>query len=101
MEFLYRLTLVDRLFIEDNWTDLDEAIIGRHFAHLQALQKAGKLILAGKSAGLDVDTIGLVIFKADSFEEARIIMNNDPAIKEGIMTGLLQKYTVALYGKDS
>lgn len=101
MEFLYRLTLVDRLYHEENWTDSEEAIIRRHFAHLQDLQKEGKLILAGKTAGLDLNTIGLVIFKADSLEEATNIMNSDPAIKEGIMTGLVQKYTVALYGKDS
>lgn len=99
MEFLYTLILVDRLFIEDNWTQEDEDIVGRHFKHLQKLKADGKLILAGKTSGLDLDTKGLVIFKAENLEEATAIMNSDPAIKEGIMTATLQQYDVALFNE--
>lgn len=100
MDFLYRLKVVDRLLVEENWKEEDEAIIGRHFKHLQKLQSDNKLILAGKTKGLDKDTLGLVIFSADSKEEAEKIMNSDPAIKEEIMTGFLQEYVVALYKKS-
>lgn len=100
MEFIYRLTLIDRLFIEENWTDQDEAIISRHFQHLTTLKEQGNLILAGKTDGLDTNTIGIVMFQADSMEHAQDIMNNDPAIKEGIMTGFLQKYNVAIFNNE-
>ncbi|QMS84583.1 YciI family protein [Candidatus Xianfuyuplasma coldseepsis] len=96
-EYVYKLILVDRLFVEDNWTDEDEAIIGRHFAHLQSLQKNNQLILAGKTAGLDNNTYGLVLFTAKDDKDAEAIMNRDPAIVEGIMTGTLQEYNVALF----
>lgn len=96
-EFVYKLILVDRLFLEENWTEEDEAIIGRHFAHLLDLQQSNQLILAGKTAGLDLDTYGLVLFTAHDNDEAQAIMDRDPAIVEGIMTGTLQEYNVALF----
>lgn len=96
-EFIYRLTLVDRLFVEENWTDEDESHVGKHFKYLQDLQKQGILILAGKTAGLDTNTIGIVLFQASSFADAEQIMKNDPAITNGIMTGFLQEYNIALY----
>ena len=97
MEFIYKLILVDHLFQEENWTKEDEAIVGEHFQNLQRLLQEGKLILAGKTAGLSPDTYGICIFQADSLEEAQAIMENDPAVKKGIMTAILQEYNVALY----
>lgn len=103
-EYLYRLTLIDRLLSADNWSNNDEEIIHRHFDNLVSLKEKNILLLAGKTAGNDKDTIGLVIFKAPSYEDALNIMNSDPAIKEGIMTGFLQEYNAAVlnlnYKKD-
>lgn len=100
MDFIYRLTLIERLIPEENWTKEDEKILGEHFQHLVSLQKKNQLLLAGKTAGQDKDTIGIVIFKADSYEDALKIMNNDPAIVNGIMTGFLQEYSIALLNKE-
>lgn len=99
MEFIYKLIVVDRLFKEENWTKEDEQIVDEHFAHLQSLLIQNKLILAGKTAGLDKNTYGLVLFQADSYEEAQSIMNRDPAIVKGIMTGYLAEYNIALFNK--
>ena len=98
--FVYTLILEDRLFIEENWTQKDEAIIGRHFKHLVDLEKEGVLVMAGKTSNLNPDTKGFVFFQAESEEKATSIMNNDPAIKEGIMTGTLQEYDIALFNQD-
>lgn len=104
MDFIYRLKLIDRLIPENNWTKADEKIIAEHFAHLVKMKNSNQLLLAGKTTGQDKDTIGIVIFKAASYEAALGIMNNDPAIKQKIMTGFLQEYDVALlnyeYKKD-
>jgi len=96
MQFIYVLKLRPRLLIEENWTDTDEEIVSRHFQKLQSLLNEGKLILAGKTDGLDEKTFGIVIFEAESKEEAIKIMKNDPAVKEGIMTAELFPYHVAL-----
>lgn len=100
MEFIYKLILVDRLFVEEAWTKEDEAIVSRHFNHLLQLKEKGSLILAGKTSGLSKDTYGICIFKAENLEAAQEIMKNDPAIKEGIMTGYLQQYDVALFNEN-
>lgn len=86
--------------MEENWTAGEEAIVERHFIKLQELLKEGKLILAGKTDGLDEKTFGIVIFEADSEDEAIHIMNDDPAVAEGIMKAELFPYRVALM-KDS
>lgn len=100
MEFIYKLILVDRLFSERNWTSEDDAITSRHFNHLLKLKEDNRLILAGKTAGLDLDTYGVVIFRADSYQEAKVIMKSDPAIKEGIMRGHLKEFNVALLNEN-
>lgn len=95
-QFLYVLKLIPRLLDEQNWTPQDEAIVGEHFQALQKLQAGGLLILAGRTLAMDPDGMGLVIFNAGSEDEARRIMESDPAVKQGIMTARLFPYSVAL-----
>ena len=97
MEFIYKLILEDRLFIQENWTEEDGKHVDDHFAHLLQLQKENKLIMAGKTAGLDEDTYGIVVFTAKDMTEAEMIMNNDPAVKSKIMKGYLKEYHLALF----
>lgn len=95
-QFIYVLKLIPSLWNEKNWTEREEAIVERHFTKLQGLLIEGKLILAGKTNGLDEKTFGIVIFEADSEEEAKLTMENDPAVAEGIMKAELFPYRVAL-----
>jgi len=45
---------------------------------------------------MDSSGFGIVILEVDSEEEAYDLMNNDPAVKEGIMEATLYPYRVAL-----
>ncbi|MGB5793503.1 YciI family protein, partial [Poseidonibacter sp.] len=74
-------------------------IVNRHFLKLQDLLAEDKLILAGKTLGLDINTFGVVILEVSSEGEALEIMHSDPAVAEGIMTGELFPYKVALMKK--
>jgi uncharacterized protein YciI len=94
--FIYVLRLVPRLRHENTWTDADNKIVTSHFAFLQELRKAGKLILAGKTDGLDEKTFGIVIIECESLDEAISIQRDDPAVKHGIMSAELFPYTIAL-----
>lgn len=100
MEFIYRITLIDRLYVEENWTMEDEKIVEEHLQHLTELKNQNKLVLAGKTHGLSEDTFGIVIFSADSLDEATKIMNRDPGIKKSIMIGHLQQYDVAVFNSN-
>lgn len=58
------------------------ALQAQHIAHLTAMGKAGRLVIAGPL--LDDGTIrGLVVYKAASLEEAKAWADADPAVKAG------------------
>lgn len=96
-QFVYVLKLMPRLLDEKNWTEQDKQIVGRHFRRLQQLQKDGRLILAGKTLDdSDPSQFGVVVFEADSEEEARRQMEADDAVREKIMTAQLFPFRVAL-----
>lgn len=96
LQYLYRLKLIPTLLREENWTEKENGIVQHHFEVLQNLQKDGKLILAGRTLNMDPNGFGIVILEVSSEEEAREIMESDPAVKEGIMTAALFPYRVAL-----
>ena len=96
LQFLYQLKLIPSLLDESNWTEKENKIVQHHFEELQDLQKAGKLILAGRTLNMDDNGFGIVILEVESEEEAQTLMENDPAVKEGIMEATLFPYRVAL-----
>ena len=53
-----------------------------HMAHLTAMWKAGKLVLAGPLAD-DGDWRGVLIYRTKTREEAQQLANDDPAVKSG------------------
>jgi len=98
LQFLYQLKLIPSLLDQASWTDKENSIVQHHFEILQNLQDEGKkLFLAGRT--LNMDPMGIVILEVDTEEEAVELMNNDPAVKEGIMEAQLFPYRVALYKK--
>ncbi|MFF2752457.1 YciI family protein [Psychrobacillus sp. NPDC058041] len=97
LQFLYQLKLIPSMLDQTNWTEKENAIIQHHFEVLQTLQEEGKLLLAGRT--LNTDPMGIVILEVDTEEEAIELMNNDPAVKNGMMEAQLFPYRVALYKK--
>ena len=95
-QFIYVIKPITTFLKEENWTEVEEDIINRHFNYLVNLKEKGKIILAGKTNGLDNKTFGIVIIETETEEEAMTIMNNDPAILEGIMTAEFYPYRVAI-----
>lgn len=95
-QFIYVLKLIPSLLNADNWTEKEEKIVDRHFTKLKELLNEEKLVLAGKTLGIDEKTFGIVILEVESEEEALTIMKNDPAVTDGIMRAELFPYTVAL-----
>ena len=98
-QFIYTLKLIPSLINLKNWTEEENRIVEKHFFELQKLLSDRKLILAGKTSGIDEKTFGIVILEVDSEDEALNIMYNDPCVVEGIMTAELFPYKVALIKK--
>lgn len=84
-------------FIE-TMTEEEAEIMSKHFLYMQEKLKEGKLIIAGP---VTTGEFGLSIVETESEEEARKIMNNDPAVVGGIMTPTIYPYRVSLLrGRD-
>lgn len=55
-----------------------------HFANIEAMNKAGKLILAGPFGSNHLKYRGIFILDIKTDEEARNLIEQDPAVKAGI-----------------
>ncbi len=97
-EFLYKLQLVRGDMLRTGPTDAEQAVVAEHFAYLQDLTAKGVIILVGRTLTTDENTMGLAVFRAESEDAARGIMNNDPAVKKNVMTATLYPFKVVLRG---
>ncbi len=95
-QFLYVLKLTRPDMLTRGPTPDEQATVGRHFAYVSDLTAKGVMILVGRTQTTGPETMGLAIFEADDEGAARAIMDADPAIVEGLMTGTLYPYKVAL-----
>ena len=59
-----------------------ERIQAGHMAHIQAMHKAGKLVLAGPFLD-DGDIRGIFLFMASSLDEVKALTAQDPAVQAG------------------
>ena len=95
-QYLYKIQPTRPEMLTDGPTPEEEAIVSDHFAYLKGLTEQGIVILAGRTLNTDESSFGIVIFEAESEEAARKVMNNDPAIQQGVMRAELFPYRIAL-----
>ena len=62
------------------------AVRPRHLEHLKALDREGRIALAGPLLEADGTTPcgSLVVFEAESFEAARAVAERDPYVVDGV-----------------
>ena len=77
----------------DDATPEEEQAMRDHFAYLTSLLDAGRLILAGPS--LD-PPFGIIVFEAESEEEARRLVEGDPSVAAGVQTPELHPFRASL-----
>ncbi len=95
-EYIYVIRPTRLEMLTTGPTPDEEAIIDQHFAHLQRLTADGVVILAGRTQTTGDDSFGIVIFRATDDTAARTIMEDDPAVKQGVMRAALYPYRIAL-----
>lgn len=95
-QFLYLLRLDKSMWEQSAWTPEKNKIVLEHFSRLQKMLADGILIIGGRTQNELDKTFGIVIYEAGSFEEAKKIAEDDPAVKAGIMTVEVFPYSVAL-----
>jgi uncharacterized protein YciI len=93
--FVYVLRLIRPEALR-GMTAEEEAIVDEHFGYLKRGLAEGRLGFAGRC--LDGE-FGIVLFRARSEDEAKRFMENDPAVKKGVMRAELHSFRVALVEK--
>jgi uncharacterized protein YciI len=68
-----------------------DAMFRGHFANMERLAAAGKLVLAGPLDGVD-GWRGLFVLAVDDIEAARALVATDPVVAEGEMVPEFHKY---------
>lgn len=93
-QFIIVLKLNEKYQDDKVWTEADNKAVQGHFARLQKLQADGKLVLAGRTTVKA--SMGVVILEVDTEAEARKVMEDDDAVKAGIMSAELLPFHTAL-----
>lgn len=94
-EFVYLIRPVRDGFIE-TMSEEEGVVMGRHFQYLKDLLSAEKLVMAGPC--LD-GAFGIVVYRAETIDAAREIMDHDPAVMNGLMSAELHPYRISLLQK--
>ena len=94
-QYLYRIQPTRLEMVTRGPTDEEASILSDHFNYLKSLTEQGVVLVFGRTQNSDASTFGITIFRAESDDTARSTMNNDPAVRKGIMRAELFPYRVA------
>ena len=97
MQFLYQVRPTRPAMLTGGLTERETQVVGEHFAYLKHLVETGVALMAGRTTETGERTFGIVVFEAGSEAEARRIVEDDPAVKNGVMSAELFPYRVALW----
>lgn len=99
--YCYILKLNPSFYRKEDWTEKEVGVVGIHFNYLKELTDKGILFLAGRTVNepMTEKDLGIAILETETEEEARNIMENDPAVKGGLMTAEFFTFSLALLRK--
>jgi uncharacterized protein YciI len=98
-QWLYYLQPTRPGMLTEGPTIEEAKTVTNHFAYLEDLTGKGVMILVGRTQNSDESSFGIAIFEAEDESAARTIMENDPAVRGGVMRATLYPYKVALMRK--
>ena len=92
LDFIFTLRPRRMDFIS-TMTKEERSVMEEHFAYNRQLFDQGKILLGGAATD---GTIGVIVWRLGSAEEARSIFDNDPAVKAGIGEAELHPFRIGL-----
>ena len=98
--WLYQLWPTRPDMLVTGLTEEETAAIQWHFEYLSDRTREGEVLLAGRTLNTDEESFGIVMYRAGAEEDARAIMEADPAVQAGVMRARLFPYRVALRARD-
>jgi uncharacterized protein YciI len=100
-QYLYIIRPTRLEMLTEGPTEREQKIVSQHFTYLQDLTQQGVAILVGRSQTADADSLGIIVYQASSEETARRLMENDPAVKQGVMRASFYPFRIALITADT
>jgi len=85
--------------LSDGPTPEEARILEAHSDYVKDQTEKGVIVLAGRTQVNDESSFGIVVFRSDSDETARAVMNNDPGVKCDVMRGDLYPFKIAFMEK--
>ncbi|MBT3275023.1 MAG: hypothetical protein HN368_17845 [Spirochaetales bacterium] len=98
-QYMYRIQPSRPEMLRNGPTDEEAAVVTEHFAYLKDLNEKGTVTLAGRTLNTDPSSFGIVILKADNDEQAKQIMDDDPAVVKGVMTSEIFPFRTSLFSE--
>jgi uncharacterized protein YciI len=95
-QYIYMIRPVRIKMLVEGLTDREEEILARHYEYLSELSDRGVVEFAGRTDTDNESTFGIVVFYAQREEDARKIMQSDPAVAEGVMVAELYPFRLAI-----
>ena len=96
--FIYRLRAVRPDMLSAGLTEHETAIMEAHGEYLDRLAAHEIVKLAGRTIIDDEQAFGIVVLETDSELHARRIMNEDPAVANGVLRAELFPFRIAVTG---
>lgn len=97
-EFLFLLEPERDNYFETGATDSEQVRFAEHFEYLKRLLSEGTLRFAGRCTD---GAPGIVVLRAKDLDEAKKLLDGDPAVAAGVMYGSVRPFrTVLVEGRD-
>ena len=77
----------------ENATGGESAEVSKHFGYLKLLNAEGVVLFAGRAADA---RFGIALLETETEQDARDILDNDPAVKAKVFTAELLPFSLAL-----
>ncbi len=96
--FIYKIAPTRLEMVTLSPTPEEDLALDDHYDYLKELADAGVVLLAGRTRNNDAAAFGVVVLRVGSEAAARQIMQDDPAVKNGVMRAELYPFRIAVAG---
>lgn len=95
-DYLYVIRPARPEMLTGGMTEAEQNTVAAYFEYLQGLADRGVVRIAGRTLDTGNQTFGLVVFMAASGTEAQRVVDEDPAVRERVMTAELFPFRIAI-----
>jgi uncharacterized protein YciI len=96
--FMYTLHPVRLAMLTEGPTEAERGLAAQHWAYSQDLLSRKVVIFGGRTVDTTGASFAICVIQAGSLEQARAIMEADPAVKGGLFRARLFRYQPMLMG---